>query len=495
MSARRRIGPYRVIREIHRGAIGVLYRVQDEQGRPWALKVLHSFLIQDRVRLERELRRIVERLQDVASPYLISPALAEYDGEEETLYVLYPWVERATSLDVVIRQEGGRLPLDRVIGYVWRTLLVLRAIAPCLGMHGGLKPSNMILDGQGHFYVTDPGLAAAIYRTQPGVAPWEAIGSSDFIAPEVLEGQEGGFPADLYALAAIAYQFVEGRPPFPYDDPSRQRRAHIQEPPPSPTRSDVPDSFRRWLLQSLVKDPRERFRNPDAALEGLASVLEERGWAIDFWLMMARELTALGDLDLAIEHIDRILRARPEHPEARILKSEIEAQLLRSQVAQAVREAAALLQQGRVEAARERVQWVLERDPHNEEARRLEGQIRTLPSGPPILVLRSRNGRIFSLDREGVLGRRGRETPPPDVDLADEDVGRYVSRRHARLWFADGRWWIEVYPETLNHTWMNDQLLERGHPYPLPDGARLRIGDVELQVQWKSPSEDSASEV
>ncbi|MFN3929807.1 MAG: serine/threonine protein kinase, partial [Thermoflexus sp.] len=427
-------GSYRVIREVHRGKIGVLYRVQDEHGHPWALKVLHSFLIQNRISLEHELGGIVERLRGVASPYLISPALAEYDGEEETFYVLYPWVERAIPLDAVLSQEGGRLPLDRVIGYVWRTLLVLRAIAPRLGMHGGLKLTNMILDGQGRFYLTDPGLAAAIYRTQPGVAPWDAIGSSDFIAPEIIEGREGGFPADLYALAAIAYRLLEGRPPFSYDDPARQRRAHIQESPPPLTRAGVPDSLQRWLVHGLAKDPRERFSSPDTALEELANILWERGWAIDFWLMMARELMALGDLNLALEHIDRVLRTRPEHPEACILKSEIEAQLLPSQVAQALQEAADFLQRGRTEAARERIQWVLERDPHNAEARRLEAQLRTLPSRPPILVLRSRNGRIFSLDREGVLGRRGQKTPPPDVDVTDEDVGRYVSRRHARLW-------------------------------------------------------------
>jgi predicted component of type VI protein secretion system len=78
------------------------------------------------------------------------------------------------------------------------------------------------------------------------------------------------------------------------------------------------------------------------------------------------------------------------------------------------------------------------------------------------------------------------------VDLSAEDPGRYVSRRHARLWLEDGAWWIRVFPETVNTTWMDGAPLERDRSYRLPEGARLRIGNVELQVAFEHPGRENA---
>ncbi len=487
MRTRRRIGAYRIEQEIHQGKLGILYRVRDEQGTPRALKVIHAFLIQDRDRLEQALRDLVTCLRPLAHPYLVSPLDTGYDPDEDVVYIVYPWIDRATSLDGILQQEGGRLPFSRVAEYLWRAMLALRALSQTLGIHGSLKLTNMVRDARGWFYVTDPGLARAVYRTQPGVSPWDALGTSDYLAPELLEGREVGFATDLYALAAIAYHLLEGRPLFTYDDPARRREAHRTQPPPPLQRSDVPPSFQRWLLQSLSKDPRARFQDPDAALEALAAIMLERGWALDFWRAEAQALLEFPALDLAAEHVDRILQRQPNHPEALMLKGEIEKARLQQEIAQRLEQARRFLEEGHPGAAREPIQWILERAPQHSEALTLLDQLEKILSSPPVLVLRTARGRVFRLEREGILGRSSREGFCPEVDLGPEDTGRYVSRRHARLWWEKGAWWIQIFPETVNTTWMDGVPMDRGRPYPLHEGVRLRIGDMELQVAFEYP--------
>ncbi|MCS6963659.1 MAG: FHA domain-containing protein [Thermoflexus sp.] len=493
MRSRRRIGPYRVDREIRQGKIGVLYQVRGETGTPRALKVLHAFLIQDRNSLERELQRLIAGLRSQSVPYLLSPIEAGHDPDEDVFYIVYPWVDRALPLDILLQREGGRLTLDRVVTYVWRTLLALRGITTAIGMHGALKLSNLMVDGRGRFYVTDAGLAALIYRTQPGVVPWEAIGTCAYIAPELIQREAMGFPTDLYALAAIAYHLLAGRLPFPYDDPARQRRAHIEEP--LPPLEGIPEGFQRWLSQAMAKALEQRFRDPDSALEALENVLLERGWGLSFWLAEAQELWAGGEADLALEHLDRVLRVQPEHPEARLLREEVERSRLQQQVDQALREARQLLDQHRLAEAEERIRWVLTHAPQHAEAVALQARLEELRKRPTALVLWTRSGRAFRLRGEGILGRRSASSPSPDIDLSSEDPQRYVSRRHARIWFANGQWWIQIYPETTNRTWLDGQPLERGSSYPLPDGSSLRIGDLELRVQWILDLGDRAEEV
>jgi len=494
MNLRRRVGPYRIEREIHQGATGVLYQARDESGNPCALKILHAFLIQDMEGLLRALQQLVSSLKESASPYLVPIVRADYDGREDRLYVVYPWVDRAVSLEALMQQEGGRLPLDRVVKYVWKTLLALRSIYGPIGMHGALKPSNMIVDGRGRFFVTDPGLAAAIYQTQH-VDPWEVIGASHYLAPELGREYRGaGFATDVYALAAVAYHLLAGRPPFPYDDPVRQRRAHWEENPP-PLSDSIPEAFQRWLFQAMAKNPAQRFRDPEGALEALGNILLERKWAIDFWLAEARELQEMGEIGLAGEHLERILRVQPDHPEAALLREELDRERLRREVERKIEEARRLLGQRQAAEADRSIRWLLEHAPQHPEVARLRDRLRELLERPPALVLQTPGGRSFRLQGEGILGRRAASLPPPEVDLGPEDPERYVSRRHARLWFADGTWWIQVYPEATNPTWLNDQLLDKERPYPLPDGSSLRIANLRIRVCWVWDMESPSPEV
>lgn len=107
MRARRRVGPYRIESEVQQGKLGTLYRARDTQGNLRALKVFHSFLIQDRPGLEEALQHLVERLQRISHPYVVVPVETGYDPNEDVVYVVSPWIERATPMGAILQQEGG----------------------------------------------------------------------------------------------------------------------------------------------------------------------------------------------------------------------------------------------------------------------------------------------------------------------------------------------------------------------------------------------------
>jgi serine/threonine protein kinase len=97
-------------------------------------------------------------------------------------------------------------------------------------------------------------------------------------------------------------------------------------------------------------------------------------------------------------------------------------------------------------------------------------------------MLYAASGTAFALDRSPiVLGRlHPGSVPYPDVNLAGEPGGDTVSRRHARLFFQDGRWWIVQPQDVVNWTYVQGRLLHTGEPAPLQDGDRLDVGQVTL---------------
>ena len=79
-------------------------------------------------------------------------------------------------------------------------------------VHRDLKPSNIILDDLGYPNLADFGIARELRDAVRLTAASEMVGSFDYIAPEILSGEEGGAASDVYGLAMTAYECLHGRP-------------------------------------------------------------------------------------------------------------------------------------------------------------------------------------------------------------------------------------------------------------------------------------------
>ena len=103
-------------------------------------------------------------------------------------------------------------------------------------VHRDVKPSNVLLDADGAARLTDFGLAkGADYSalTQPG----QMVGTIDYLAPELIRGDEPTAGSDIYAFGCLVYACVAGRPPFGGRGMLQIGVGHLDEEPPDPVRA------------------------------------------------------------------------------------------------------------------------------------------------------------------------------------------------------------------------------------------------------------------
>jgi serine/threonine protein kinase len=129
-------------------------------------------------------------------------------------------------------------------------------------VHRDLKPDNILLAADGTPKITDFGLAKRLDQpgqTQPGVI----LGTPSYMAPEQAGGHnaEIGPVTDVYALAAILYQMLTGRPPFKAATvwETRSQVLTVEPVPPRRLQPQVPADLETICLKGLQKDPRRRY--------------------------------------------------------------------------------------------------------------------------------------------------------------------------------------------------------------------------------------------
>jgi serine/threonine protein kinase len=266
-----KVGPYQILGELGRGGMATVYRAyQPNLEREVAIKILPEFLVEQpgfKARFHRE-AVAVARLQH---PNILS--VFDHGEQDGVTYIVSEYVEGGTL--------AARLGAPIQLEYCVR---ILRPIADALDyahsegvIHRDVKPSNILLDRRGVPILSDFGLARVAEAadserlTQTGAM----VGTPTYMAPEQCSGQEAGAPADIYALAVIAFEMVTGRVPFSAPTPLGVIAAHQMTPPPSPRKFNpsLPQIVEQPLLAGLAKDPARRPETATDFVEALAAAV------------------------------------------------------------------------------------------------------------------------------------------------------------------------------------------------------------------------------
>jgi ABC-type branched-subunit amino acid transport system substrate-binding protein/streptogramin lyase len=241
---------YRVESLIGRGGMGVVYRATDlSLERPVALKLIAPELAQDerfRARFLRE-PRLAAALEH---PHVIPIHDAgEHEGQ---LYLAMRFVE-GSDLKTLLEREGRLAPE--------RALAVLAQIADALDaahrrglVHRDVKPANVLLDEDGHAYLTDFGITKQLGDASTDIG--RVVGTLDYLAPEQIRGASVDGRTDCYALACVLYECLAGVPPFRRETEAETLWAHMQEPPPGVPGEPALDPV---LEKALAKDQDDRY--------------------------------------------------------------------------------------------------------------------------------------------------------------------------------------------------------------------------------------------
>ncbi|HWO18170.1 MAG TPA: serine/threonine-protein kinase [Kofleriaceae bacterium] len=261
---------YRVQRLLGKGGMGAVYLADDEILHELvALKVISSAFAADEQAMIVRFRREAAAARKVSSPNVIRI----HDLGEARPGLLYLSMEyfAGRTLAEVIAQRGI-VPLDDARDILRQIVSGLEAAHQAGVIHRDLKPSNVLVGERGAVKLIDFGLATTA-MAEGLTATGTILGTPHYMAPEQVRGKAVDARSDVYALGAVAYHLICGRPPFSGDNPIAIGFAHISEPPAPPRqlRKDCPPALEAAILAALAKSPDERPASARAFLEKSAT--------------------------------------------------------------------------------------------------------------------------------------------------------------------------------------------------------------------------------
>lgn len=268
-----RIGPYRIVRELGRGGMGVVYLAERADGQyqgTVALKVVKRGLDTDEI-----LRRFLQERQILAG--LRHPHIARlFDGGVAPGGRPFLVMDHVQGLPLTLYCDEHRLSVDQRLDLVEDVCEAVRHAHRNLVVHRDLKPSNILVDERGHVTLLDFGIAKLLGEeeadtagTRVGFLPM----SPDYASPEQARGEPVTTATDVFALGVVLYELLTGEKPhrFPRLTPEAIERT-LAQPPTLP--SQVVAKASGHARQRGAPDPKRPGQEPDsdrARLRGTTS--------------------------------------------------------------------------------------------------------------------------------------------------------------------------------------------------------------------------------
>ena len=274
LAANDRLGDCVLLGELGRGGMGVVYRArQVGLGRDVALKRLRAGASATPADLAR-FRAEAGAAARLSHPNIVPLYSVESHAGEP--YFLMRLVEGTTLARLLADGPLPAVEAARVLAPVCRAIQYAHEQGV---LHRDVKPSNILIDGDGRPHVSDFGLAKRV-DVDPGetlTQPGAILGTPSYMAPEQAAPGRGppGPPADVYALGAVLYQALTGRPPFLAPSPFETILLVLEEDP-VPPRALNPRAggdLEMVALKCLQKSPALRYPTAGALADDLDAFL------------------------------------------------------------------------------------------------------------------------------------------------------------------------------------------------------------------------------
>jgi tRNA A-37 threonylcarbamoyl transferase component Bud32 len=282
-----RLGDYRIVREIGRGGMGIVYEaVQESLGRHVALKVLPRHSLLD----PKKLARFQLESQAAAALHHSNIVPVFGVGEHEGLHYYVMQLIPGQGLHEVLARLRQGTSWAEIMGSnapsepEWRSIARLGIqAADALDyahkhgtLHRDVKPANILLDSQGTVWLTDFGLAKVMEQNNL-TSTGDLVGTLQYLAPESLHGQSDA-RSDVYSLGLTLYELLTRTPPFPESNPARLLQQVSSNEPVRPRKLNpaLPRDLETILLKAIAREPARRYQTAGALADDLRCFLDDR---------------------------------------------------------------------------------------------------------------------------------------------------------------------------------------------------------------------------
>src|SRR5579883_171100 len=288
-----RLGEFRIIRELGRGGMGVVFEaVQESLGRSVALKILARHAQLDSTRRERFIREAQAAARLHHTNIVPVFGVGEQDGlpyyamqliRGHGLHaIVWQWRKQAGKISSIANETRVKQPDTKPNGPSGPTSSEGEIDAPEYGnwqfiaevglqtayalhyahkqgiLHRDMKPANLIFDGE-TVWVTDFGLAKLL-NADGLTATGDILGTLQYLPPESLAGEVDA-RSDVYGLGATLYELLTLEPPYASDSPARliKQVADADPPPPRELNPDIPRDLETIVLKAMARRPEDRY--------------------------------------------------------------------------------------------------------------------------------------------------------------------------------------------------------------------------------------------
>ena len=273
-------GTCTLVKQLGLGGMGAVYLArQTRPSRNVAVKILlpsqavddqlyHEFL----ARFQRE-ADVIARLEHVN----IMP-IYEYGEQNNIPYLVMPYLTGGSFRDLLTKY--GSLSLTDATTYIEQAASALDYAHSRGVIHRDLKPANFLLHADGRLVLADFGIARIIDNSDSGVMALThtgtIVGTPDYMAPEMAQGDPLDYHVDIYELGIVLYQMLTGHVPFTGSSPYAIVIQHIQNNLPLIHRSNpnVPTAVDDVLQKATAKQPTERFASAGAMALALRKAIQ-----------------------------------------------------------------------------------------------------------------------------------------------------------------------------------------------------------------------------
>ncbi|MFC2142316.1 protein kinase, partial [Acidobacteriota bacterium] len=248
---------YKLIEEIGRGGMGVVYKAEDTRlDRTVALKFLSSELTQD----EEAKQRFVQEAKAAAA--LNHPNITiiyEIDEHQGQTFIAMEYIQGQSLKQ---RLEVDPLEIDEAKDFIIQVAEGLKEAHDKGIVHRDIKPANIMITEKGQAKITDFGLA----KLSGGADLTKAstiMGTVAYMSPEQAQGEVVDHRADIWSLGAMMYEMFTGERPFQKSQEQALIYAILNDKPTpiSLVRSEVPTLIEQVIEKALVKKPAERYQD------------------------------------------------------------------------------------------------------------------------------------------------------------------------------------------------------------------------------------------